>query len=152
MMSSSGDVKQMHVFGEVMKRMMSWMIDHEPEKAAGLLETLSAIQWQQYLTREEATNAVRAMDPEGAWDYDEWCSVMEEHGLEKEKAATYNDYAMWAVMNQVYSDFGESLSRMQGMPLEEIAKGDMVNVFHDMAKSLLTDADGKYHVREYLLG
>jgi hypothetical protein len=152
MMASSNDVKQMHTFGEVMKRMMAWFIENKPEAAEEFIEELCSIKWRQYLTRNEATEIVRGMKPEAPWDYSTWEKAMEAMRLEKEREGVFNRYALWVAMNQIYTDFGDSIARMMGEPLAKIPAETLVPFVHDMAVSLLTDPDGKYCIRAYHLG
>lgn len=151
-MATSNEPKYMHIFGETMKKMMAWYIENKPEMAEEYIEELCSIKWRQYLTRAEATEAVRAMEPPAPWDYPTWEKTMESLHLEWEREMVFNRYALWAAMNQVYTDFGESISRMMGEPLEKIAVETLVPFIYDMAVSLLTDKDKKYCIREYLLG
>lgn len=151
-MASSGDVKQMRTFGDVHKQMMAWMIENKPEMAEEFIEELCSIKWRQYLTRNEATKVVRSMVPSAPWDYDTWYRAMEALHLEWEREGVFNRYALWVAMNQVYTDFGESIARMIGKPLTEIGNETIVPLIHDMAVSLLTDPDKKYCIRAYHLG
>lgn len=152
MMASSGDVKQMKTFGDVHKKMMAWMIENKPELAEEYIEELCAIRWRQYLTRNEATEVVSGMIPSAPWDYPTWERAMESMRLEMEREGVFNRYALWVAMNQIYTDFGDSISRMMGEPLDRIPAETLVPFVHDMAVSLLTDQDGKYCIREYHLG
>lgn len=149
MMAVSGDVRQMHTFGNVHKKMMAWMIDNKPELAEEYIEELCSIRWRQYLTRNEATAVVRGMVPTAPWDYSTWEKAMESLHLEWEREGVFNRYALWVAMNQVYTDMGESLLKVMGV---DVPDEKLVPVVHDMAVSLLTDADGKYRIREYHLG
>lgn len=151
-MASSGDAKQMHTFGEVMKNMMAWLIENKPDYAEEFIDELCSIKWRQYLTRNEATAIVHGMEPEAPWDYDMWYRAMEGLHLEWEREGVFNRYALWVAMNQVYTDFGDSLARMIGKPLKEIPGDTIVPLVHDMAVSLLTDTDKKYCIRKYHLG
>ena len=148
-MATSNDPKQMHTFGEVMKRMMAWFIEYKPEVAEEFVEELCSIKWRQYLTRNEATDIVRDMVPTAPWDYSTWEKAMEGLHLEMERESVFNRYALWVAMNQIYTDFGESIARMMGEPLTKIKAETLVPFVHDMAVSLLTDPDGKYCIREY---
>lgn len=149
MMASSGDVKQMRVFGNVHKRMMAWFIENKPELAEEFIEELCAIRWRQYLTRNEATEIIRGMVPAAPWDYPTWERTIDSMSLEKEREGVFNCYALWVAMNQIYTDFGESIGRMMGEPLTKIPADTLVPFVHDMAVSLLTDPDGKYCIRKY---
>ena len=150
-MASSDNVRYMKTFGYVHKEMMAWMIENKPELAEEFVEELCAIKWRQYLTRNEATEVVRGMVPTAPWDYTTWEKAMEAMHLEMERESVFNRYALWVAMNQIYTDFGESIARMMGEPLTKIPAETLVPFVHDMAISLLTDPDGKYCIREYHL-
>ena len=150
-MATSNEPKYMHIFGETMKKMMAWYIENRPEAAEEYIEELCSIKWRQYLTMKEATEAVEAMEPQAPWNYDTWEKAMETLHLEMERESVFNRYALWAAMNQIYTDFGDSIARMMGEPLEKIAVTTLVPFVQDMAVSLLTDADRKYDIREYHL-
>lgn len=150
-MATSNDTKQMHTFGEVMKRMMDWFVEYKPETAEEFLESLCAIKWRQYLTRKEAVGIVESMIPAAPWDYDTWYRAVEGLHLEWEREGVFNRYAVWVAMNQVYTDIGENIAALIGKPLSEIAGDKIVPVVHGMAIRLLTDPDGKYCIREYHL-
>jgi len=151
-MATSGNQKYMHTFGEVMKRMMDWFIEYKPENAEEFIDELCSIKWRQYLTRKEATDVVRSMTPTAPWDYSTWENAMNTLGLETEREGVFNDYALWTVMNQVYTDFGKDIADIMGMPLNKIPADKLVPAVHSMAVSLLTDPDEKYCIREYHLG
>lgn len=150
-MAMSKKTEYMMLFGDVMKEMMAWMIENKPEASEKYIETLCAIKWRQYLTREEATSVVQGMIPPAPWSYDSWMRTMEELQLEWEREGVFNRYAMWVAMSQIYTDFGGDLAKVIGKPLAEIPADVIVPLVHRMAISLLTDADNKYHIRAYHL-
>ena len=152
-MAGSNDVAQMRTFGDVMKRMMGWMIENKPEAAEEYIETLCAIKWRQYLTRREAETVVSDMEPKGAWDYDSWKRAMESLGLEYERETVFNSYALWVTMNAIYSDNGNVIASLMGLDFKEAAgNADYIKAIHSLAINKLLDADRKYCVRCYFLG
>jgi len=150
-MSVSNEPKYMMLFGDVMKDMMRWMIDNKPELAEMEVEKLEAIKWKQYLTRNEASNIVNNMKPAAPWDYTTWEKAMRDLNLECEREGVFNKYAMWCTMNQIYTDFGETIAKTLKMPIMNIPAETMVPIVHEMALDLLLDKDGAFQIRKYHL-
>lgn len=150
-MATSRETEYMMTFGAVMKQMMAWMIENRPEQAEEYIETLCSIKWRQYLTRSEAAGVLKEMVPSAPWDYDTWHRAMESLGIGIEKEMEYNKYALWVAMNQIYSDFGETIAKTLGRPLGDLPAETIVPIVYDMAIDLLEDPDGKYNIRKYHL-
>lgn len=151
-MAASKNTKNMILFGEVMQDIMDWMIDNKPAIAQQCIDKLEAMNWKQYLTRDEAQDIIDHMDPPAPWDYQTWENAMQQLGLETERDTIFNRYALWAVMNAKYSDSGKTLADMVWqMPLREVPADKLVPVIHALAIDSLTDKDGKYNVRRYFL-
>ena len=150
-MATSNEPKYMMLFGEVENEMMDWMIKNQTQAAETWIEKLCAIKWEQYLTKSEATMIIGSMIPKAPWSFETWRDAMTKVGLEMEREYVFNKYAMWVVMSQVYTDFGQSISNILGMPLADVPTDRLLSIVHAMAIDLLTDADGKYNVREYHL-
>lgn len=152
MMAASKNPKNMMLFGEVMQDMMDWMIDNKPALAQQCIEKLEAMNWKQYLTRDEAQEIVDNMQPRAIWDYATWEQAMTTLGLEMEREAIFNRYALWTVMNAKYSDHGMTLAeKVFSTPLRMVENEKMVPLIHALAVDSLTDEDGKYNVRKYFL-
>ena len=150
-MAASNETKYMMLFGSVMEEMEDWFIANKPEMAEAWIEKLCAIKWEQYLTKQEATNIVMAMQPKAPWTWEVWFDAMNKFGLEKEREYVFNKYALWVVMSQVYTDFGQTLAKALGTPLNEIPADKLLPIIHEMALDLLLDKDGVYNVRTYHL-
>ena len=150
-MSVSNEPKYMMLFGDVMKDMMKWMIDNKPDLAEKMVDKLCSIKWKQYLTKEEAMEAVNNMQPPAPWDWSTWEKDMRDLGLECEREGVFNKYALWAVMNQEYTDYAEDVASILKMPVMNVPSETMVPIMHKMALSLLLDKDNRYCAREYLL-
>ena len=149
-MASSNEPRYMQVFGSVMNEMMAWMIKNEPTAAEQWIEKLCSIRWKQYLTKAEATKIVQKMQPSAPWDFDTWLKAMNSLGLETEREYVFNEYALWAWMNAVYSDQADVLSQYAfEKPLSEVSVEKLVTLIHAMAVSNLTDLDGKFNIRIY---
>lgn len=151
-MASSNEPKYMMLFGQVMNEMMDWMIKNQPQAAEMWVEKLCAIKWEQYLTKDEAAAVVASMQPKAPWSFDVWHDAMKKLALEMEREYVFNKYAMWVVMSQVYTDFGQTLAKALGAQLADIPADKLLPIIHDMALDLLLDADGAYNVRKYHLG
>ena len=63
----------------------------------------------------------------------------------------FNKYALYVVMSQVYTDFGQTLAKALGTPLADIPAETLLPIIHEMALDLLMDKDGVYNVRSYHL-
>ena len=156
MMAASKNPKNMMLFGEVMQDMMDWLIDNKPGLAQQCIEKLEAMNWKQYLTRDEAQDIIDNMQPHIAplemLEYPKWENVMQSLGLEMEREAIFNRYALWTVMNAKYSDHGMTLAeKVFSTPLRIVENEKMVPLIHALAVDSLTDEDGKYNVRKYFL-
>ena len=141
LMATSNNPKYMRTFGDTMRHMMAWLIENKQDIAENYIESLCSIKWRQYL-----------MQPKAAWDLDTWLRAMEAYGLETEQEGIYNRYALWTVMNAVYSDHGEIIASLLRLQPTDVANKDFVATIHQMALNLLLDQDGKYCVRCYFLG
>ena len=152
MMAASKNPKNMMLFGEVMQDMMDWMIENKPGLAQQCIDKLEAMNWKQYLTSDEAQEIVDNMQPRVIWDYATWEQAMTSLGLEMEREAIFNRYALWTVMNAKYSDHGMTLAeKVFSTPLRMVENEKMVPLIHALAVDSLTDEDGKYNVRKYFL-
>ena len=58
MMANSTNVNFMHIFGQVHKEMMEWMIQNKPDLAQEWIWKLESIKWKNYLTPKEADKIV----------------------------------------------------------------------------------------------
>lgn len=145
MMSSSDKTEDMKVFGSAMTDMMDWMIQNKPEFAQDILDRLCAIKWDNYLTRKEAEHIVDEMVPNAPWTYDLWKKAMESLDLQVEHEPCYNSYALWTVMNMVYSDHAPTLAMAMGTTVGDISP----ELFYHLANDLLMDKDKRFNVRSY---
>ena len=152
-MSVSNEPKYMMLFGDVMKDMMCWMVDNKPELAEKMVDKLEAINWKQYLSKDEAMEIVKSMTPPAAWQFDPWMKAMEDLGLEYKRERVFNCYALWTVMNAIHSDDGSTIASLMGFDFANAASDpEYIKAVHQFALNKLLDADGKYSVRSYFLG
>lgn len=151
-MASSKNPQYMMLFGDVMSDMMEWMIVNNPKLAEEMLARLDAINWKQYLTKTEADNIVRNMEPEAPWSYDTWARAMEQAGLEQQREGVWNSYAMWVEMCANYSDHGKTIAQLMGMKPGNVPQEKMLPAIYALSVDMLTDKDGKYNIRKYFKG
>lgn len=149
-MASSKEPKNMKTFGCVMTSMMDYLIQNKTDVAEEMIDQLESIKWHQYLTPKEADRIVAGMDPKAPWQRDQWKAAMESFGLPLEDAPFYNKYALWVEMNKVYSDFGDEIAALLGIPLTPTDK-DIISACYKMALKTLRDKDGVYNIRKYFL-
>lgn len=149
-MSQSKDIKAMRIFGDTMRVMMEDLVINKPELAEEYIEQLSAIQWDNYLTKKEAITIVENMIPTAHWEFSTWEQAMMD--ISCEERPYYNQYALFAVMNQVISDHGQTIACIKGAEsINDIEISDLVKYAYRMAIDLLKDKDGKYNVRRYFI-
>lgn len=142
MMANSNKVEFMHTFGKVHKEMMEWFIQNKPEMAQEWIEKLESIKWRNYLAPKEAQKIVDGMVPKAPWSRDQWKAAMEKEEFPLEKEPSYNRCALYVTMSMIHSDSSETLSKY-------VENEDLFEVIHSLAVDKLTDADGKFNVREY---
>ena len=142
-MADSNEVNNMHVFGEVHKEMMEWMIHNRPSEAQEWIEKLSSIGVKNVLTQREAEKIVSDMNPRGPFSFDVWRQSMRRHEFALDKPMCYNEYALWVTMNMIMSDSSATLERYVG-------SDKLFSVVYCLAVDHLTDIDGKFSIRGYI--
>lgn len=144
-MAESKDPDNMRLFGQVMTEMMEKAIKDNPSFAEREIDKLEAMMWNQYLSRGEAEDAVRQMQPRAPWSFDVWQKAMQDAGLETSEEDNYNCYALWTVMNGIMSDHGETFKKYG------IGNDVLLPMVHDLALDLLNDEDDRFDVRLYFI-
>lgn len=149
-MSRSSDVKDMKLFGGVMREAMAYLTESKSEKAEELTEKLCAMEWCNYVTRREAEEIVKYMVPSARWSEEEMKRWLEKLGLQKEEAPYYNEHALWVVVSMKYSDDAKTIAEeVIGKRVEEVDEQEMLRVCHALALDVLKDEDGVFDVRRY---
>ena len=142
MMAGSNNVEFMHIFGNVHKEIMEWMIANKPTEAQEWLDKLESIRWKNYLTPKEAQKIVDNMEPKAPWTREQWKAAMEKHGLPMESKPCYNSCALWVTMSMIMSDSSETIS-------EYVEADKLFKFVYGLAVDKLTDKDGNFSVRHY---
>ena len=149
MMATSKEPRYIHAFGETMKCMMKDFMSMKPEMAQEYIDKLSAIEWNNYLTKKEAMAIVANIDPKCGWDFVEWEKTMESMDLRLEDKPYYNKWALFVTMNMLYSDSAKSIAVIAGKTLEDMPKDELFTDIHMLALDKLEDKDGMFDVRAY---
>jgi len=144
MMASSDKVENMHVFGQVLKRMFYWFVNNKSSEAEEFLSQLESIRWKNYLTPREAERIVGDMVPSAPWSWEQWKAAMEKHDFELEHEPCYNSCALFAVMNMEMSDSKKTLEKY-------IDSDKLFNAVYELAVDKLTDKDENFNVRHWSL-
>ena len=142
LMANSTNVNFMHIFGQVHKEMMEWMIQNKPDLAQEWIWKLESIKWKNYLTPKEADKIVAGMEPKAPWTRDQWKQAMEQSGYALEKEPCYNRCALYTTMNMIMSDSSETLAKY-------VDNGNLFQLVHDLAVDKLTDKDKVFSIRHY---
>ena len=140
-MSESTDVKDMELFGKVMREAMTFMAERFPEKSEELLEELCAINWDNYLTKKEAETIVAHMQPAPAWTKEQMKRELSSMGLEMEEKPFYNECALYATISMIASDSMHTLSKY--------VPNNVLEVCYSLAVDKLKDEDKVFNIRKY---
>lgn len=143
LMAGSNKVENMHVFGNVHKEMMEWLIVNKPDLAQEWLDKLESIRWCQYLTPKEADKIIAGMDPKAPWSREAWKSAMESFGLPLEEQPCYNKCALYVTMSMIMSDSSKTLSKYAA------DSNAMFEFVHALALDKLKDVDKRFDIRHY---
>lgn len=142
MMANSNNVAYMHVFGQVHKEMMEWMIANKPAEAQMWLDKLESIKWDNYLTPKEAEKIVSEMKPSAPWTMDKWRDAMTQHSYDMEDEPYYNSCALWVTMSMIMSDSSDTIKKY-------VSEDKLFDFVYNLAVDKLCDEDGKFSVRNY---
>lgn len=117
---------------------------------AEMLAVLDSMNWRNYLTEHEAKTIISQMSPKPAWPtYEVWKNRMDDADYEYSEKDLYNCYALFVVMNMIYSDSVKSICLVAGRKLEDIAEEEMFGYVYSFALDKLKDEDQKFNVRYY---
>lgn len=114
------------------------------------MEVLEAMNWRNYLTETEAKTIIAQMNPKPAWPtYEVWKNRMDDVDYEYSEQDLYNGYALFVVMNMVYSDSVKSICMVAGRNLKDIPEEEMFGFVYLFALDKLKDEDGRFSIRRY---
>lgn len=149
-MATAKDPKKMTIFGDAEKEMFHCLADMHPEIAEKWLTKLEAGKWNNYLSEDEARKIVGllverrngAIIRKYEWEYDVLKNAVESMGGEISLEPYYNCYALWAVMNMLFSDHAETVNMFVQPNLR-------TKFYYHMAVDKLKDVDRPHFVRDY---
>lgn len=147
LMSSSSEIESMMIFGRAEKWAFERMTELSEEDARKWVEKLESTQWLNYITRDEADYILSGLiNQDGTkghhWDYQTVKDTIQSLGGDMEDEPYYNCYAMWVMMNTIYSDHAISLG-------EYIPEEQLPAVIYKMSIEKLKDRDRKRFIRKY---
>lgn len=146
-MSTSGNVEDMKVFGNVMHKMFKYISERMPEKAEEYLEELCAVKWHNYLTKKEAGEIVGSMEPKAAWTMEQVKREVEAMGMPVEEMPYYNWCALYTTISMICSDSGETLKKYA---FGEVASDNkLFELCYHLAVDKLKDKDEVFNIRKY---
>lgn len=146
-MATSGDKNKMIAFGNAERWAFKKMVDMSPKDAQCWLDKLEAMNWNNYLSKWEAEEAViKLVNQNGMkgphWNFDVFKNAVESVGGMMSEKPYYNCYALWATANMLYSDHYESAKKF-------VPENDMPKYFYSMAVEKLKDVDKPKFARWY---
>lgn len=154
-MKDGDNPRYMRIFGEAEGAMFASLAASSPEIAEKWLSKLEAMDWDNYLAKDEADMITsRMVSQDGSkgphWAYDTFVSAVRSLGMEPEDRPHYNSYALWTAANMIYSDHARSIAEDMGYknaaeaPAEKMAASCVRK-----AVEVLRDPDKGYDIRDY---
>ena len=152
-MADSKDTKKMMLFGSVMNELMEHAIKNDSLFAQKEIDKLESMNWCQYLTKDEAEEILNDIGkPSYKWPYGVWENALNSYGLDIEDKPNYNKFALWVMMNYLYSRHSDTINqKILEANLEEVTIEAMVGIIHGLAVDSLTDKDGLFDVRKFFI-
>lgn len=154
-MKSSHDVKNMKAFGETTTWFFKEMAKVHPDMAEKFLSHIECIEWDNYLSKEEATNiSQRMINQDGSkgfhWSYETFVNTVEKLGGDMEYKPYYNCYALYVTANMIYSDISMSIAEDMGYKTaQEVPQEKMALSCYKKAVAYLRDKDNNFRIRKY---
>lgn len=154
-MVSSKDPKNMIVFGESEMWIFNELAKAHPDLAQKWLSHLEQIDWNNFLSENEATNINKRMinqdGSKGAhWSHEMFIMTVQKMGGKSEDKPYYNSYALCVTANMIYSDHAQSISMDLGYNVpQEVSNDKMLISCYRKAVEMLKDPDDGFHIRKY---
>ena len=142
--------KAFRLLENITKEMLQHISQRDPQFSKKILEKLESIEWNQYLSQEEAQQIYNKFQLKPKWDYNTLENHLTKLGIECEHEGCYNKHALLTTMSNIYSKHGHSIAKMLGkMNVNELQDHEIIPHIHIMAIEKLKDKDGYYEIREY---
>jgi hypothetical protein len=140
----------MELLKSVCDEMLTYIAQRDPSYAQKMIDKLSAIEWKQYLSKDEANQIFAKLNPRAKWDYNTLIQHLTNLNIEHKEEGQYNCCALWICMSGIYSDHGQTIARMMGKThVNEIPDHELIPHIHAAAIEKLKDKDGFYEIRKY---
>ena len=155
MMAEGSDPEKMHIFGHAEKHMFRVLVERNSALADEWLAMLEGVEYNNYLTEEEAKEVSEHMEnQDGTMGYHWPCAVLfpavESLGGTIEEKPYYNKYALAATMNMIYSDHAPSIAEDMGYKSpKDVPNERMALSCYRKAVEKLKDPDRPRFVRWY---
>lgn len=146
---NSGDMTRM---GEMVQRVMRWLIAYEPDIAAQAIAILDGEEKQKchnQLSEQEASEIVRQMEPQPQWSPRQVLDMLKNAGYATEEPPYFNNYALATTMCMILSDSGQTLQRIIGSPSHPATNEELLASVYQLAIDKLKDKDGRFNIRKY---
>ena len=146
---NSGDMTRL---GEMVQRVMRWLVAYEPDIAAQAIAILDGKENQEcrnYLSVHEASEIVRQMEPQPQWSPRQVLDMLENAGYATDETPYFNNYALATTMCMILSDSGQTLQRIIGSPSHPATNEELLASVYQLAVDKLKDKDGKFNIRKY---
>lgn len=146
-MAMSRDARKMRIFGEAEKWGFAQVLSMNPSIAEKWLKKIEAVDWNNYLTDEEANEIAEGLvNQDGRtgpmWNRSQVEGAIRGFGGDMEFMPYYNDDAMYVMMNTIASDHLDTLR-------EYVPEQDMTRVVYKLSVEKLKDKDRPQFIREY---
>ena len=154
-MVESQKTKNMQIFGQSAREMFVSMANDYPDMAEDWLTKLEAICWRNYLSEKEAYNISKHVINQNGekgfhWRENVFNAVLDKFGVDKEKQGIYNSYALYVMVNVIYSDHARSIAEDLGVKsLSDVDDEKMAKSCYRKAIELLEDPDETFMIRTY---
>lgn len=154
-MKSSKDVRNMKAFGDAMTWFFMELSKTHPEMADKFLSHIECIEWENYLSADEAMNiSKRTVNQDGTkgfhWPHDIFMNAVKTLGGVVEDKPYYNSYALCVTANNIYSDHAQSIAEDMGYKSpKEVPNERMALSCYKKAVEKLKDPDKGFFVRKY---
>lgn len=158
LMQESKNVQNMRIFGDAFTRLFVKTVEMHPELAEATINLLSAVEFHNFVTQEEATviaakfinddtyltgNEKPTLGPH--WRMEDMRTFLASKQLPTSDKPYYNWPALWLVMNMTYSDFADALSKLLGTKDPE----RIATACYELSIKKLKDVDRPSFVRPY---
>ena len=146
---NSGDMTRL---GEMVQRVMRWLVAYEPDiaiQAIAILDGKENQECRNYLSGHEASEIVRQMEPQPQWPLRQVLDMLGNAGYATDDPPYFNNYALATTMCMILSDSGQTLQRIIGSPSHPATNEELLASVYQLAIDKLKDKDGKFNIRKY---